>query len=67
MRGETVAESATVPERPRLFRVIVDCICKPAGKLRDDKLEEMLKSAVTVTRNETLCTSEPLVLVTVTV
>ncbi len=65
--GETVAESAMAPVRPRLFRVIVEDTCLPAGKPRDDKLEAMVKSALTVAVNRTECTIELLVPFSMTV
>ncbi len=65
--GETVEESAMTPVRPRLPSVIVEDTWEPAGKLRDDKLEVMLKSALTVAVNRTECTIELLVPFSMTV
>lgn len=63
--GDEVAESETVPEKPVLFRVMVDVVDEPAGRPRLAGVEAMAKFPVTTRIRLTDRTSVPFVAVTV--
>jgi hypothetical protein len=66
--GANVAESATLPVKPRLFAVIVEVADPPAVKLAGDApLAEIAKSPTTVTVTVAMWEVVPLEPVTVTV
>jgi hypothetical protein len=66
--GDTVADSASLPVKPRLFAVIVDVADPPAVKLAGvAALADSVKSDVTVTVTGAVWDIVPLAPITVTV
>lgn len=65
--GDVVADSDTVPLKPKLSNVIVLVVEPPATKPAGEGIPPtMLKSALTITVKVTECARVPLVAVTVT-